>query len=126
MKINKLDHVNIRTSRLEIMVGWYTEILGMKSGKRPDFPFDGAWMYAGEQAVVHLVKVGADKVAKVEGNLTLEHFAFSAQGLNDFEEKLTRLDIPFRRSDIAEINRAQINIWDPDGNHIHVDFRLDE
>jgi len=126
MQIDKLDHVNIRTSRLQIMIDWYSDILGMESGKRPNFPFEGAWMYAGDQAAVHLVEVDAEKLAKVESSLTLEHFAFSAQGLKDFEEKLTRLDIPFRRSDLPEINLAQINIWDPDGNHIHVDFRLDE
>jgi len=83
-------------------------------------------MYTGDHAAVHLVEVDADETTKLEGDLMLEHFAFSAQGLKGFEEKLTRLDIPFRRSDLPEVNLTQINVWDPDGNHIHVDFRLDE
>ncbi len=44
MQIHKLDHVNIRTSRLSEMVDWYRDILGLSSGKRPDFPFPGAWV----------------------------------------------------------------------------------
>jgi len=83
-------------------------------------------MYAGDQAAVHLVEVDEGEVTQVESDLKLQHFAFSAQGLKDFEEKLKRQDIPFRRSDLPEVNLAQINIFDPDGNHIHVDFRLDE
>ena len=57
MEIGKLDHVNIRTTQLETMIDWYTNILGMHSGHRPDFPFPGAWMYAGDVAAVHLVGI---------------------------------------------------------------------
>jgi len=126
MQINKLDHVNIRTQNLDTMIAWYSEVLGLKRGKRPNFPFNGAWMFLGDQPVVHLVEFKMDGLVGAEVNLKLEHFAFSAQGLSEFEAKLDRLKIRFDRVDIAEFNFAQINIWDPDGNHIHVDFRLDE
>ena len=55
MQISKLDHVNVRTANLAEMVDWYDRVLGLKSGKRPDFPFPGAWIYIGEQAFLHLV-----------------------------------------------------------------------
>lgn len=122
MQINKLDHVNIRTAKLEVMIAWYNNIMEMQIGDRPNFPFSGAWMYAGDVAVIHLVSINNSYAVGSEVELKLEHFAFSAQGLNEFEEKLKRLEIPFRRSDIPEINIVQINLWDPDGNHIHVDF----
>lgn len=124
MQISKLDHVNIRTNQLSAMIDWYSEILGLREGKRPNFSFDGAWLYAGDQAVVHLV--GIDNVATgSEVELKLEHFAFFARGLKEFEEKLKRLDIPFRRADLSDVNRVQVNVWDVDGNHIHVDFAVD-
>lgn len=126
MQISKLDHVNIRTNRLSAMIDWYSEILGLCKGERPNFPFEGAWLYAGDQAVVHLVGIDNDDAAGSEVELKLEHFAFSAQGLDAFEAKLARLDIPFRRAEISEINLVQMNVWDPDGNHIHVDFKLGE
>ena len=61
-----------------------------------------------------------------EAELKLEHFAFSASGLAEFEAKLRALNIRHSRSEIGEINLCLINLWDPDGNHIHVDFPLDE
>ena len=41
MQLNKLDHVNVRTENLDAMVTWYTNVLGMRSGDRPNFAFPG-------------------------------------------------------------------------------------
>jgi NADPH:quinone reductase-like Zn-dependent oxidoreductase len=41
MQIEKLDHVNLRTTQLDSMIDWYSNVLGMRSGDRPDFPFSG-------------------------------------------------------------------------------------
>ena len=125
MNINKLDHVNVRTTRLDEMVEWYSSVLGMRSGMRPEFPFPGAWMYAGDLAVVHLVGVdepgvGADQALK------LEHFAFSASGHKRFIKHLESIKTPFKQSGPNNFKLIQVNLWDPDGNHIHVDFHSDE
>ena len=122
MQLGKLDHVNVRTDNLEAMVTWYTDILGMRSGERPDFSFPGAWMYAGDQAAVHLVGVDKDPGAGSEVNLKLEHFAFSATGMKEFEARLVSAGEKFERRDLPNGVITQYNLWDPDGNHIHVDF----
>jgi catechol 2,3-dioxygenase-like lactoylglutathione lyase family enzyme len=57
MEIRGFDHVNVRTADLEAMVRWYGEVLGMRPGLRPGFDFGGAWLYCGDQALVHLVQV---------------------------------------------------------------------
>lgn len=126
MQIGKLDHVNIRTTILEEMIDWYTLVLGMKQGKRPDFPFPGAWLYTGESPAVHLIGIEEDNSVGSESKLKLEHFAFKATGAASFEEKLNQLNEPFRRSDQKAIALIQYNVWDPDGNHIHIDFSADE
>lgn len=126
MQIRKLDHVNVRTSQLNSMIQWYTQILGMKQGHRPKFPFPGAWMYAGDTPAVHLVGTEADGSVGSESPLKLEHFAFSAYGAAVFEEKLKTLSEPFRRSILESAELIQYNVWDPDGNHIHVDFNAHE
>ena len=108
------------------MVRWYTDVLGMRSGERPDFPFPGAWMYLGNQAPVHLIGVGDDTGAGSETKLKLEHFAFSGSGREEFISRLEERSTPFPSSEIPSINLVQINLWDPDGNHIHVDFPTDE
>lgn len=126
MKIERLDHVNIRTAQLETMVAWYEDILGLKRGPRPDFGFPGAWLYAGEDAIVHLVTVEGEPGAGSEQPLKIEHAAFAATGLAAFEAHLKARGEKVRRVEIADFGITQLNIWDPDGNHLHVDFRNGE
>ena len=122
MQITRLDHVNVRTMQLEAMIDWYVDVLGLVNGARPDFGFPGAWLYAGDVAVVHLVGVSDDAGAGSEAALKLEHFAMRATDAAGFEARLRERGIDYRKSGIDELDLMAFNIWDPDGNHIHVDF----
>jgi len=122
MALVKIDHVNVRTAQLTNMIDWYTRVLGMHEGHRPDFPFGGAWMYIGDAPSVHLVDVDGEPGAGAEVNLKLEHFAFFATDAAAFESRLESLKEKYRRSELPSANLVQYNVWDPDGNHIHVDF----
>jgi catechol 2,3-dioxygenase-like lactoylglutathione lyase family enzyme len=124
MQVRKLDHVNVHTTNVERLVEWYGRVLGMPAGDRPPFPFPGAWLYCGGEPTVHLV--GVDKVAKLEGLPQLEHFAFSAIGLKEFIGRLDRDGIRYEARKVPRSGSVQINVWDPDGNHIHVDFPPEE
>ncbi|MGI9509698.1 MAG: VOC family protein [Geminicoccaceae bacterium] len=125
MKLGALDHVNVRTRNLDKMVDWYRRILGMTSGKRPGFSFPGAWMYAGDKPVVHLV--GVDRTLPAhQDDLRLEHFALSAGGLGEFLAHLKAEHIDYKLAKVPDFPIVQVNIWDPDGNHIHIDFHEDE
>lgn len=126
MPIERLDHVNVRTAQLDVMIDWYADVLGLRQGARPPFPFEGAWMYAGDRAAVHLVGIDGGPGTGSEVALKLEHFAFAASGLADFEALLNARGDTYKRSEIPAIKTVQVNIWDPDGNHIHVDFPADE
>ncbi len=122
MQIGKLDHVNLRTNQLDKMIDWYTNILGMRSGPRPDFQFPGAWMYGGDDASVHLVAVDGDPGQGSENPLKLEHFAMQATGRKSFEARLNEAGEKFEILEIPDFGITQYNVWDPDGNHIHIDF----
>jgi catechol 2,3-dioxygenase-like lactoylglutathione lyase family enzyme len=124
MKIGKLDHVNLRTQRLDEMVEWYGRVLGMPSGDRPNFPFPGAWLYADGHPTIHLN--GCDTVAPQADDLTLEHFALKASGLNDFIARLEREQEDFKIAAVPGAPVVQVNVWDPDGNHVHIDFAAAE
>lgn len=126
MQIKSLDHINIRTENIEEMARWYTEVLGMVRGFRPKLNSDGVWMYIGDLPVVHLIHVSDKAGAGSEQPLKLEHAAFSATGRDAFEARLREMGLPFRRSDLKEVNVIQMNVWDPDGNHLHIDFPADE
>ena len=126
MQIRQLDHVNVRTTQLDAMIDWYTTVLGMRSGNRPDFPFPGAWMYAEDSPVVHLVGIEGEPAVGAEARLKLEHFALSATGCAEFIASLDSKGERYRRGDLPDFNIIQINVWDPDGNHIHIDFPANE
>jgi len=120
MPLTAFDHVNIRTANLDGLTRWYGDVLDMHPGKRPDFAFPGAWLYLGDQALVHLVVV--DSSPQAGGNVTLEHFAFRATGMTDFLATLTKSDIAHSIDAVPGFPVVQVNFFDPDGNHIHVDF----
>ena len=123
MQVNKLDHVNIHTANVERLAEWYGRVLGMPSGNRPPFAFPGAWLYCGDQATVHLV--GLDEQPKTAG-LQLEHFAFTATGLEGFMSRLQREGVRYDARKVPRSGAVQVNLWDPDGNHIHIDFSPEE
>ncbi len=120
MALARLDHVNIRTADLAGMIAFYEEVLGFTNGARPPFGFPGAWLYCGDAAVVHLVEVSRQPAP--EGELRLEHFAFSATGLAEFLTLLRARGQDYRIGLVPDVKIIQVNIFDPDGNHIHVDF----
>ena len=119
MSLVWLDHVNLRTSRLEEMRTFYSEILGLDDGQRPDFEFDGAWLYLGDKACVHLVPTEKSPAARDPG---IEHFAFRSLGAADMIRKLQRSGIGFNVLPRRKLGVLQINLWDPDGNHIELAY----
>jgi catechol 2,3-dioxygenase-like lactoylglutathione lyase family enzyme len=124
MPLRRLDHVNLRTTRLKEMLEFYRDVLGMSTGPRPNFDFGGAWLYCGDAPVVHLVLV--DVASEPSRELTLQHFAFAADELGPFLNRLEELGVPRRLGFLRDFELCQVNVHDPDGNHMHIDFPLHE
>lgn len=124
MGLKRLDHINVNTTQLEKLKAFYSDVLGMRSGPRPNFSFGGAWMYCEEQPAVHLVERA--QLEPLSGDLRLQHFAFAAEDLGGLLERLKRLDVPYRVGFVEDFEICQINVTDPDGNHLHIDFPLAE
>lgn len=123
MQLGQLEHVNVRTSNLEAMIAWYERVLGMKNGARPGFQSSGAWLYCNDHPFVHLVKVDNQPTGE---DVKLEHFAFSAKGISEFVDRLKGEGADYKLVKVSDIDIVQVNVWDPDGNHIHIDFHADE
>ena len=123
MQLGRLDHVNIRTTRPDEMTRWYERVLGMTVGERPRFPFPGVWLFADGHAAVHLVGIEKD-LANTEPRI--EHFAFQATGMRALVERLKAAGEHYELWPVPGTGILQVNVWDPDGNHIHIDFRARE
>jgi catechol 2,3-dioxygenase-like lactoylglutathione lyase family enzyme len=120
MALIYLDHVNLRTQNLTGMTKFYCEVLGLSVGARPPFAFAGAWLYCGERPVVHLVEVSSPP--SPSGALSLEHFAFAANDFDELHSQLSEAGVEYRVSKLAGSETRQVNLRDPDGNRVHIDF----
>lgn len=107
-----LNHANISTPRLQETVAFFVDVLGLKPGPRPDFQgFDGAWLYVGDDAVLHIVE--RQEARPHEG--ALDHFSFSVA---NFEAALARLDaagVRYVAQDIPSGFGRQAFLKDPNG-----------
>lgn len=121
--LRRLDHVNVYTHDLPRFIGWYETVLGMKSGARPPFSFAGAWLYVGDAPVVHVTEVES---ARENVDPGIEHFALTAADINAFLDHLDTHNVAYRTAIVPEFGIIQVNVHDPDGNHIHIDFDKSE
>lgn len=122
MPLTTLDHVNILTANIATMTQWYADVLGLHAGPRPDFDNVGAWLYLDDRPVVHLVQV--DETPTGYAGVRMEHVAFRANGYAAFVATLDGHNIAHTIAHVPGSEIAQVNVQDPDGNHLHIDFDL--
>src|SRR4030095_5428554 len=106
MGLERLDHINVNTTELATMKAWYSEVLGMTPGPRPNFSFGGAWMYCGGAPTVH--PGGRARLEPLEGHLRLQHFAFAAKDLAGLLERLSTHGVPYRVGILDDFEICQI------------------
>lgn len=121
MIVRGLDHINIGTDKLAETVAFFRDVLGLKEGWRPDFPFAGAWLYAGDTAVVHLVQLPAAKLPSREA--TLDHFALRIDDYDATLAALERAGVKYQQVDIPRTEIRQINVRDPNGVTVELNYR---
>ncbi|MDP1751819.1 MAG: hypothetical protein Q8L22_20405, partial [Reyranella sp.] len=69
-----LDHWNVYCKDLKATVRFYERYVGLHDGDRPPFPFPGAWLYAGEKPILHLV---SETGRKDHGSGAIDHVAIN-------------------------------------------------
>lgn len=117
--IKSLDHVNVRTNNLAEMTAFYQQVLKLSPGPRPEFSFDGAWLYCGDRAVVHLVETREPLLGE---HVRLEHFAFKCDDFPGTRAHLAAHDIAHSITPVPGYDMTQIHLRDSDGNHVELNF----
>ena len=124
MPIARLDHVTVCTRDVPRSVAFYRDVVGLAPGPRPDFSFDGAWLYVDDVPVMHIV----DRDATPGG--VIDHVALFATGLADMLATLRRENVPYELRPlphgVPQSGTQQVFFRDPDGARIEVDFAADE
>jgi catechol 2,3-dioxygenase-like lactoylglutathione lyase family enzyme len=137
MTIETLDHYSVRTDDVAKTQSFYEHAIGLRSGPRPNFSFPGAWMYAGDRAVVHIIGVEAKSSANIEGYFgdrsdshagtgSFDHIAFIASDLDATRAHFRENKIDFRERTVPGLGLQQIFVFDPNGVKIELNFRIDQ
>jgi catechol 2,3-dioxygenase-like lactoylglutathione lyase family enzyme len=114
-----MNHFTVLTSDLETCKRFYTDLLGLEEGFRPDLGFPGVWLYAGGQAVLHVI---AGRALPADPRGVLDHMAFTATDLPGTVAKLNARQIPFDLRRQAESGTWQLFCFDPNGARVELDF----
>ena len=133
MPLHHLQHFLIQTADLRGTVRWYEDVLGLKEGPHPDFKFPVAWLYLGDNDVLHLTEGGAGVSANrmqylgqqstaTQGTGVIDHVAFRATGLRDMVETLNAKGIAFTKRQVDAQGLFQLFLIDPNGVKVELNY----
>jgi catechol 2,3-dioxygenase-like lactoylglutathione lyase family enzyme len=129
MPVSALHHYTIRCTSDELppLVDFYTRVLRLTVGARPEIPAPGAWLYAHGQPIVHLYAYLSTPDPAIEpftGHV--DHISFRSHGLSEMREHLRALDVPFSEAPIPGWAIHQLFLHDPRGLKVELTFWMDE
>ena len=142
MKIRRLEHYNIRTTKFDETVKFYDDALGMKAGRPPMTPegFPPSWIYddSGIPAV-HLTPVdpedpfgsyakmaqfrGEEPNPSFEGSGAVDHVAFECEGFDEIKARLDGMNVAYFENSFPNFNLKQLFLKDPNGVTLELNFR---
>ena len=123
MAIEGMNHFTVLSSNLERSKTFYINILGLTEGFRPPFAFPGAWLYAGNQAILHIM---AGKPLPVNAAGVIDHMAFTASNLQAVVDTLKQSGIHYELHRLKGLESWQLFFHDPDGAKVELDFLASE
>lgn len=125
MPATKLDHVNIRTAKPEETRDFFVQVVGLRDGERPPFNFGGYWLYAGDQAVVHITDArdsGAHGISSGRAGAAVDHVSFRMTGYKALRETLSRQNVKFEMRVVPRNGDVQVFVDDPNGVSCELTF----
>ncbi len=119
MPFESLNHISLVTRRLSESRRFYREVLGFREVQRPNFDFNGAWLFKAG-FTIHLIENLHTPAPGGEINLRGNRFALHSSDLAGVLRVLDERHIEYRKKTIADTGIVQIFFRDPDGHHIEI------
>jgi len=123
MPVSGMNHFTILTDDVPRTVEFYARFVGLTDGPRPDLGFPGAWLYAGDTAVLHVV--GGRSRDQLRAGV-IDHMAFTAQGLAETIATLAAHGVEHVCRQQNGTRLWQVFFHDPNGARVELDFAPDE
>jgi catechol 2,3-dioxygenase-like lactoylglutathione lyase family enzyme len=134
MPLEKLEHYLVLSDDMEATRDFYTELLCLETGFRPDLGFPGYWIYLGDTPVIHIAewesyrRYGADAGVPVSergpGTGPLDHIAFNGTDPEDMIRRLEARGLAYQRNDVPGAGLRQLFLNDPNGLKIELNYRV--
>ena len=134
MSLKTFEHVLILADDLKKTKEFYVDLLGLKDGYRPDFPFPGHWLYLNEDdkaACIHLAMrkqgdgqdyyIGKKNNVK-SGSGAIDHVAFNCEDRDRMKEMLDNKSIEYTHRKVPGFPLEQLFVDDPDGVKVELNF----
>jgi len=118
-----MNHFTVLTDDVPATVAFYGEYVGLADGYRPDLGFPGAWLYAGDAAILHIIG-GRPREQLKPG--VIDHMAFTAVDLPATLKKLDAHKIHYACRQQVGTGYWQVFFFDPNGARIELDFAATE
>jgi catechol 2,3-dioxygenase-like lactoylglutathione lyase family enzyme len=124
VKFEGFLHINIRCSPQDqgAIEQFYSQVLGLRKGFRPEFSFPGCWLYDGDDPIVHVqARYPQGSFVKGAHNASVDHIAWKASGAVEFRQRLKALGIAFEEQNIENAG-YQVFLHDPVGTKLEFNF----
>lgn len=122
MPITRIDHFTVLTKDTKATAEFYSDILGMEIGARPNLKVRGVWLYCSGAPLLHVI----EKDDIPDGNGVLDHVALCGTDLHGLVARLEARKVAY------ELNRFpaggpssgdwQLFFRDPNGARVEIDL----
>lgn len=119
-----MNHFTVIAEDEKKTLDFYTGLLGLRIGHRPDLGFPGAWLYGdGPQALVHLY---FDRPVPAQRAGVIDHMAFTARDLRAVKGRFDESGTKYELRQQAGAGTWQLFCHDPNGAKVELDFHASE
>jgi catechol 2,3-dioxygenase-like lactoylglutathione lyase family enzyme len=133
MPITQMQHYMVLSKDLEKTRAFYCDVLGLRTGPRPPFKFEGMWIYVGDVAAIHVAgRASYDDTSRTalnpadpikHGSGSVDHIAFAATNYEELTASFERHGVKYRGTTVPDSNLRQLFVFDPDGIQIEINIR---
>jgi len=131
MPITQMQHYMVLSKDLEKTRQFYCDVLGLRTGPRPPFDFEGLWIYVGDVAVVHVAGQASyeetGRLAEItkerHGSGSVDHIAFAANNYDELVASFQKHGVKYRATQVPASDLRQLFVHDPDGIQIEINIR---
>ena len=120
-----MNHFTVIAQDPQQTLDFYTGLLGLKEGPRPDLGFAGAWLYpeGGTHAILHLY---FDRPVPSQRAGVIDHMAFSGRDLKAVKARFDERGLKYDLRRQAGAGTWQLFTFDPNGAKVELDFEPSE